>query len=87
LPPTRNLQVTLQYAYFTKRRIQAVAALELAGLIALVIVGVIIILLIGAFLFLLPAILIAAIVWFITGSELLTGVAFLLVALISLVKR
>lgn len=62
-------------------------ALELAGLILLVIIGVIVVLLIGAFIFLLPAIVIAAVVWFITGNQLLTGVAFLAVALISLVKR
>lgn len=61
--------------------------LEIAGLIALVIIGIIVIALVGAFLFLLPAILIAAIVWWLTGSNLLTGVAFLAVALVSLVKR
>lgn len=61
---------------------------ELVGLIVLVLIGVIVIALIGTFLFLLPAIIIAAIVWFITGgNNLLTGVAFLAVALVSLVKR
>lgn len=63
------------------------ALVELLGLVALVVVGIIVIVLIGAFLFLLPAIVIAVIVWLITGSELLTGVAFLAVALISLAKR
>lgn len=67
--------------------VRPVALLELAGLLVLVVVGVVVILLVGAFLFLLPAIVIAAIVWFISGNELLTGIAFLLVALISLVKR
>lgn len=64
-----------------------VAVLELAGLLILVVIGVIVIALVGAFLFLLPAILIAAIVWWITGNSLLTGVAFLAVALVSLVRR
>lgn len=63
------------------------AALELGGLLALVVIGVIVVVLVGAFLFFLPAILVAAIVWFITGHELLTGVAFLAVALVSLAKR
>jgi hypothetical protein len=63
------------------------AVLELAGLVILVIIGLLVITVIGAFLFLLPAIVIAAIVWFITGSEMLTGVAFLAVALLSLLKR
>lgn len=64
-----------------------VAVLELAGLLILVVIGVIVIALVGAFLFLLPAIVIAAIVWWITGNSLLTGVAFLAVALVSLVRR
>jgi hypothetical protein len=63
------------------------AVLELGGLIALVVIGVIIIVVIGAFIFLLPAIVVAFIVWFITGNQLLTGVAFLAVALLSLAKR
>jgi hypothetical protein len=63
------------------------ALLELAGLLLLVLVGIVVIVLIGAFLFLLPAFAVALIVWFITGNQLLTGVAFLAVALISLAKR
>lgn len=62
-------------------------AAELAGLLVLVIVGIVIILVIGALIFLLPAFLIAFIVWLITHNELLTGVAFLAVALISLARR
>jgi hypothetical protein len=52
-----------------------------------VMVGVAVILLLGAFLFLLPALLIAGVTWLLSGDQLLTGVAFLAVALISLVKR
>jgi hypothetical protein len=63
------------------------AALELAGLIALVVLGLVVVLAIGAFLFLLPALVIAFVVWLITHNELLTGVAFLLVALVSLARR
>jgi hypothetical protein len=60
---------------------------ELAGLIVLVIIGVVVVLLVGAFLFLLPALLVALVVWLITGNQLLTGVGFLAVALVSLAKR
>ncbi|MCA1814171.1 MAG: hypothetical protein LC624_09510 [Halobacteriales archaeon] len=63
------------------------AVLELAGLVALVVLGLIVVLAIGAFLFLLPALVIAFVVWLLTHNELLTGVAFLLVALVSLTKR
>jgi len=61
-------------------------AAELIGLIALVLVGVVVILVVGAFLFLLPALVVALVVWLITHDNLLTGVAFLAVALISLLK-
>lgn len=63
------------------------AVLEIAGLIVLVLLGLIVLMMVGTFLFLLPAIVVAVIVWFITGSNLLTGVAFLAVALLSLIKR
>ena len=64
------------------------AVLELLALLTLVVVGVVVIALIGAFLFLLPAFVIAGLTWWLSGGhELLTGVAFLAVALISLVKR
>ena len=56
-------------------------------LIALVIVGLIIIILIKLFLVLIPAIIVAAIVYFLTGDLLWTGVAFLVVALISIVAK
>lgn len=62
--------------------------LELAVLLILLIIGVLIILFIAKVLFfLLPAAIIAIIVWFITNDRLLTGVAFLLIAAISIAKR
>lgn len=42
---------------------------------------------VGALLFFLPAALLAGIVWFLTGNELYTGLAFLAVALLSLTRR
>jgi hypothetical protein len=57
-------------------------------LLILVIIGLIIIVLIRLFLVLIPAILVAILVWFLTGGDLFwTGVAFLVVALLSLIAR
>jgi hypothetical protein len=64
-----------------------VALLELVGLGLLVVLGIIIIVVVGALLFLLPALVVAFVVWLITRNELLTGIAFLLVALVSIAKR
>jgi hypothetical protein len=58
----------------------------LVGLIVLVIIGIlVIVLIVGALIVLLPAIIVAIVVWFFTGSFFLAGVAFLIVAIISLV--
>ena len=54
---------------------------------ALFLVGIIIIMVVGALLFFLPAVVLAGVVWFLTGSELYTGLAFLAVALLSLTRR
>ena len=61
--------------------------LNLPLLLALIIIGLIIIVLIKLFLILIPAIIIAAIVYFLTGDLLWTGIAFLIVALISIVAK
>jgi len=57
------------------------------GLIAMVIIGMIIITVLGTLFMLIPAIIVSGIVWWLTGSELLTGVAFLLIALSSFLKK
>lgn len=54
---------------------------------AMVLIGIIIIMVVGALLFFLPAALLAGVVWFLTGNEFYTGVAFLAVALLSLTRR
>ena len=66
--------------------------LELAVLLILLIIGVFIILFIAKVLFFfLPAVIVALVVWFITYdseyNKLLTGIAFLLIAAISIAKR
>ena len=60
---------------------------SLTFLIVLVIIGLVIIILIKLFLVLIPAIIVAAIVYFLTGDLFWTGIAFVIVALLSLVSR
>jgi hypothetical protein len=61
-------------------------ALGILGAIVLVIIGIlVIVLIVGALLVLLPAIIVAIVVWFITGSFFFAGIAFLVVAIISIV--
>jgi hypothetical protein len=57
----------------------------LGGVVLLVIGVLIIILIVAAAIVILPAILIAFLVWLFTGSFFFAGVAFLVVALISIV--
>jgi hypothetical protein len=57
-------------------------------LLVLVIIGLVIIVLIKLFLVLVPAIIVAIIVYFLTAGDLfLTGIAFLVVALLSLISK
>lgn len=64
------------------------ATLSLTFLIILIIIGLIVIILIRLFLVLIPAIIVAAIVYFVTGGDLFwTGIAFVVVALLSLIAR
>ncbi len=61
---------------------------DLTALIILVIIGLIIIVLIKLFLVLIPAIIVAAIVWFLTGGNLFwAGIAFLVVAALSILSK
>jgi hypothetical protein len=61
--------------------------LNLPLLLILIIIGLIIIVLIKLFLVLIPAIIVAAIVYFITGDLFWTGIAFAVVALLSLIAK
>jgi hypothetical protein len=64
------------------------AIYELLFLFLLVIVGLAIIILIAKFLlFILPGAIIALVIWFLTGSLLWAGIAFIVVSVISLVRR
>ena len=61
--------------------------LGLTFLIILVIIGIVVILLVRLFLVLIPAIIVALIVYFITYDLFWTAIAFLVVALLSLIAR
>jgi hypothetical protein len=57
-------------------------------LVLLLVIGIVIIILIAkVLLFILPAAIIAFVVWFLTNSLFWAGVAFLVVAFISLIRR
>lgn len=57
-------------------------------LLALLIIGIIIIVaIVKIVLFILPATIIALVVWLITGSGFLAGLAFIAVAILSILKR
>jgi hypothetical protein len=53
----------------------------------LVLAGLIIIMVVGALLFLLPAAVVAGVVWYFTGNELYAGIAFLIIAVLSLTRK
>jgi hypothetical protein len=62
--------------------------IALTFFIVLLIIGVIVIILVRLFLVLIPAVIVAAIVYFLTGGDLFwTGIAFVIVALLSLIAR
>ena len=62
--------------------------LNLPLLLVLIIIGLIIIILIKFLLALIPAIIVAAIVYFLTGRDLFwTGIAFVVVALLSIAAK
>lgn len=61
-------------------------AVDLFGGIILVVIGILIMaLVVAAAIVLIPAIAVAVVVWLLTGSVLHAGVAFLIVALLSIV--
>ena len=59
----------------------------IGGFIPLIIGVLVIVLLVGLAIILLPAIIVAVVVWFLTGSFFYAGIAFLIVAVISLVAK
>ena len=72
--------------FFGERILTGIADI-FGGIIFLVIGVLIIVLLVAAAIVLLPAIIVAIVVWFLTGSFFYAGIAFLIVAVISLVAK
>lgn len=61
--------------------------IDLIALIVLIIVGIIIIMLIRLLLMLIPAVLLALLVWFLTGNLFWSGITFLIIAALSILKK
>jgi hypothetical protein len=57
------------------------------GLIGLIIIGLVIIFVIRLLFMLIPAALVAVVVWFITDSLWWAGIAFLIIAALSVLKK
>jgi hypothetical protein len=57
------------------------------GLLIMVLIGSIIIWIIGTLVFFIPAVIVAGVVWFITGNPDYTGLAFLIIAALSILKK
>ncbi len=60
--------------------------IEILGLIGFIIIGLIIIMVIRLLFMLVPAAIVAFVVWLFTGSTWLAGIAFLIVAALSILK-
>jgi len=60
---------------------------DLLGIIGLIIIGLIIIFVIRLLFMLIPAALVAFVVWFFTGNLWWAGIAFLLIAALSILKK
>ena len=60
---------------------------DLMGFIGLIILGLVIILVVRLLIAFVPAIAAALVVWFFTGNTWWTGLAFLIVAILSILKK
>ena len=76
-----------EIAFFLANQSQVNPLSLLWGLIILVIIGSIIMWVLGTIIFFIPAAVIAGVVWFITDNSNYAGIAFLVVALLSLFRR
>ena len=60
--------------------------IEILGLMGLILLGLLILLIIKLLFMIIPAAIVAFIVWLLTGSTWLAGIAFLIVAALSILK-
>jgi hypothetical protein len=81
------VDIALAVIYAVLGLLDSITQFDIGALIVLVIIGIIIILLIRLLLMLIPAVLLALVVWFFTGSLFWAGIAFLVVAALSILKK
>jgi hypothetical protein len=81
-----NFAVLMAFIYSVLSSL-GLGGFDIGFLIVLVIIGLIIIVLIRIFLVLIPAILVAIVVYFLTGDLFWTGIAFLVVAALSILAK
>jgi hypothetical protein len=61
--------------------------IDVVVFLAFLVVGLVILMVLGAIIFLLPAVILTIVVWFLTGSTFWAGMVFLVIAVISLLKK
>ena len=80
-----DLCLTMLSSYLGSQAGSGVETILAAGV--LVLIGIIIIKMVGALLFFVPAVVVAGVVWFLTGNELYVGLASLAIAVLSLTRK
>jgi hypothetical protein len=65
----------------------SIPQIDIIAFVILVIIGIIVIMLIRLFIMLIPAVLLALVVWFFIGSLFWAGVTFLIIAAFSILKE
>ena len=83
-----NSVILMSIVYSILSSLGLPSGFDITFLIILIIIGLVIIILIKLFLVLIPAILVAVVVYFLTGGDLFwTGIAFLVVAALSILAK
>lgn len=77
----------LKNVHYRRGLLLSVFGFDVLGLIGLIIIGLIIIIVIRLLFVLIPAALVAFIVWFLTGSLWWAGIAFVIIAALSILKK
>jgi hypothetical protein len=81
------LDIAMAIIYALVSLLDSIPQFDIIAVVVLIIIGIIIILLIRLLLMLIPAVLIALVVWFFTNSLFWAGIAFLVVAALSILKK
>ncbi|MBT0159228.1 hypothetical protein G4O51_04505 [Candidatus Bathyarchaeota archaeon A05DMB-2] len=81
------MDFTMAMIYAFMSLLDAIPQFDIVAVVVLVIIGIIIILLIRLLLMLIPAVLIALVVWFFTNNLFWAGIAFLVIAALSILKK